>query len=414
MLSLPFDIIHTLFDFATVEDLVNFCSTCKALHRHLAVDSLWKRACAPYGLRDFRHFGGISPFIIFTELIRPYGPILGLWANDHPFRGNVMEFKVFAGNENEQGGIIGEVWSFPTRADRDPDPPSYIRATKISFESEVTEPEDTGPPGDTPQADTRTEVRIFCYSDPSTPSTRHHADLYVRAPTNTRHRLEFYRHTLDLPEMSLYDLPWYDPTSRLPLLPEEPDGELDQSTLIKIYPAARLPLIWAGPSDTHKPPAMSIRCSQDRLERCPSAALHAPSIPFKSLDDRPPRYYPLRRTILPSVDPHSPEWSLQCLEGLWYGSYGHHGTELLYLFVEDQRGQLVAMKVTGDAHVPRGPASWVVSVPEEGSVDANITRDRWAMALQARYESVVASAAVSSPARILRGAAILAPERFGR
>ncbi len=91
MPPLPFDIIHTLVDLSAVGDLINFCSTCKALHHHLANDPLWKRLCASYGLRDFTHFSAISPFTIYTKLVYRYGPILGFWANDHPFRGHGVQ-----------------------------------------------------------------------------------------------------------------------------------------------------------------------------------------------------------------------------------------------------------------------------------------------------------------------------------
>ncbi|RPD57507.1 hypothetical protein L227DRAFT_506511 [Lentinus tigrinus ALCF2SS1-6] len=412
MLPLPFDIIHTLFSFTTIRDLVNFCSTCKALHQHLANDSLWKKLCAPYGLRDFTYFGGLSPFTIYTKLIHPYAPILGLWANDHPFRSNVLEFKLISGDEEEQGGIVGEVWSFSAHADRNPIPPSYIRATKISFESDPGE-EEVGQPayGDgTAEADA--SVRIFCYSDPSTPSIRHPARLSVRAETKTRARIQFYRRVVSLPEFPMPSSHWCDETSRLPRLPEEPESQLNQSSIIQIYPAARLPLIWVEPSSVRKPPAMSIRCLRPNPENCPWAALHVPTIPFESLDPRPPRYYPLRRTILPGVDPRSSNWSLQNMEGLWYGSFGIDGTELLYLTTMDSNGiaHLVATKITGDVHIPRGYTSWTLHTLEEGGILADAVRHHWAMSLQAA--SIVADTAVLSPARILTGKGCMASPGF--
>lgn len=409
MLSLPFDIIHILFDFTTVGDLINFCSTCKALHAHLANDSLWKRLCSSYGLRNFTHFGGLSPFTIYTKLIHPYGPMFGLWANDHPFRGNVIEFKLYAGDENEQGGITGEVWSFATHVDRDPLPPEYIRAMKISFECDPEEGE-AGHLSSAAEADARAKVRVSCYSDPSGPSTRHHATLYVRAETTTAHRIEFYRHTVLLPEFPMYDSAWCDETPRLPRLPVQSESELDQSTIIRIYPASRLPLIWVGARSIRKPPAISIRCSLDP-ESCPCAALHVPSIRYESLDQRPPRYYPLRRTILPGVDPQSADWSLQSMVGLWYGSFGVDGTELLYIAFADYRGgELVATKITGDVHVPRGGLCWTLNALEEGSEDAAAARDRWTTSLHAA--SARTDSTVLSPARILSGKGIIAPEGF--
>ena len=415
MVSLPFDVIHILLDFATVGDLVNLCSTCKPLHVHLVNDSLWIRLCAPYGLKDFTHFGSVSPFNVYTKLLHPYGPILGLWANDHPFRGNVLEFRLFAGNENVQAGIIGEVWSCATHVDRDPTPPSYIQVLQITFEPE---PKETV--GDADSA----AVRVSCYCNPSDPATRHPATIYVSASTHTRHRLEFYLQTVDLPEFPTSNAPWYDDAApRLPRLPARPDSPLDQSLIIKIFPAARLPLIWAAPSAIRKPPAMSICCSQQTQDaECPCSALHAPPIPFKSLDDRPPRYYPLRRAIVRGVDPRSPSWALQTMDGLWYGSYGLHGTEILYLhtFADADGCRLVATKVTGDAHVPRGEVSWALGVLDEGTgtgyglgVGAGnvaAVRAHWTMSLH--VASIVAGPAVLSPARMLRGHGLVGAQGF--
>ncbi|RDX42727.1 hypothetical protein OH76DRAFT_1488439 [Lentinus brumalis] len=137
-------------------------------------------------------------------------------------------------------------------------------------------------------------------------------------------------------------------------------------------------MIWTGPSDIQKPSAISNRCLHSP-EECPCAALHVPSVPFESLDNRPPRYYPVKRAIFPGVDPRSPDWSLQTMEGLWYGSYGSNGPESLYLtFESDDSGDvLVATKLTGDVHIPRGWISWELQVLEEGSDVTQAFRDRW-------------------------------------
>ncbi|TFK85546.1 hypothetical protein K466DRAFT_601092 [Polyporus arcularius HHB13444] len=411
MPPLPFDIIHTLVDFAFVGDLINFCSTCKALHHHLANDSLWKRLCASYGLRDFTHFGGLSPFAIYTKLVYRYGPILGLWANDHPFRGNVMEFRLFAGDEVEQGGIIGEIVSFGMHVDRDPTPPSYIRATKISFEPEHSE-EEARLLNDTAEPDAHAEARVFCCDDPSMfTATRHSATLHVCAETTTRHHLQFYLKTVILPDFPQPSTAWYDESPRLPHLPAQPDFQQDQSSIVKIYPAVRLPMIWTGPSDIPKPPAISIRCLRSQ-EECPCAALHVPSVPFESLDQRLPRYYPVKRAMLPGVEPRSPDWSLQTMEGLWYGAYGFSGTELLHLTYEsnDSGSVLVATKITGDVHIPRGWISWALQVLEEGSDDAQAFRDHWTQSLPA--DAARGDSASSSPARIMCGGGSLAAQGF--
>ncbi len=96
--------------------------------------------------------------------------------------------------------IIGEVLSFARHADRDSTPPSCIRATKISFEPDHSE-EKAKPLDDIAELDAHAEARIFCCDDPSVcTATRHSATLDVCAATTTRHNLQFYRNTVDLPD----------------------------------------------------------------------------------------------------------------------------------------------------------------------------------------------------------------------
>ncbi|KAI0744078.1 hypothetical protein C8Q80DRAFT_1122370 [Daedaleopsis nitida] len=386
---LPFDIIHILLDFTTIYDLVSLCSTCKTLRNHIKNDSIWKRVSAPHGIRDFTRFGGASPYTVYTTLLHPYAPILGLWANDHPFTGKVMEFRLFPGDGDEQGGLVGEVWSFPspdTAASLDePASPTYARAVKVSFEDQPL-------PGPHEQDDRKTAANsppdrplrpnVFC--DGGTPAgtgtgptSRHLTSLTVRAPTRARQHIQFYRQPIDLPDFPL-NLRCHDEGPRFPRLPGEPqqDEDVDQSAIVSIYPAARLPVVWVSPSVT-VPPALTLRCSG----ACPCAVLHTPPIPFPSLDTRPPRYYPLENTVLPGMDPRAGDWSLASLQGIWYGSYGSNGTEVLYLFyLEEHGGQIAACKITGDVHVPRGWITWVLSDMDQESDMAQAAREFWLLA----------------------------------
>ena len=410
--KLPFDIIHLLLDFAPIVDLVNLCSTCKALRLHLSNDSIWKRASAPHGIRDFAHFGRASPYVVYTQLLHPYAALVGLWASDHPFRGNVLEFRLTAGDEHELGGIIGELWSFQApepSAQEEPLPPTYVRAVKIGFDAVSVYEGDTEDEDGPPKRPYRPHVRVMCDGGPSAKALRHPASLIVRPDSCSRHRIQFYRQTIDLPEFPMLNSPWYDDSPRhlrLPLAAKEP--QLDQSGIINIYPAARLPAIWVSPSVTPKPSALSFLCSR-APEKCACAALHVPSIPFANLDERPPRYYPLKRTILPGVDPRSSAWTLQSMEGLWYGSYGPHGTEFLYLaWMDAHEGQLVATKITGDVNVPRGWVSWILCSVDEESDSALVVRQYW----NEIYPQVQDGGEPPVPMRVLCGRGIVAARGF--
>ncbi|KAI1795590.1 hypothetical protein LXA43DRAFT_1166886 [Ganoderma leucocontextum] len=377
--SLPFDIIHILLDYTSPIDLLTLCCTCKALHAHFQNDSIWKHICASYGLRDFTHFGDIPPRSIYTSLLYPYGGLLGLWAGDHPFTGSIMEYGVFPGDEHEQGGIIGEVWHFPRSETSTDDAvlPHYVRVLKISF---GTLPTDLAGPGTDPTPGKGTpQVYVLCDNDTHAlrpypredpvhkVGTPHLSSLAFIPQSKTVHHIEFYRRTIDLPEFPKPDAAWFDSSParlpRLPPLPEEPDT--DQRDIIKIFPALQLPKTWSSPTASVPRPAISIRCPHKR--QCACHAVRVPSLPFATLEPSHPQYFPLRRTILPGADPRSAAWTIDSLAGLWYGSYGAHGTEVLGLSRGTALwiGGMCATKLTGDVNVPRGAVSWVLEETDE-------------------------------------------------
>ncbi|KAI0358563.1 hypothetical protein OH77DRAFT_1420964 [Trametes cingulata] len=371
-LQLPFDIIHTLLEFTSIVDLVNFCSTCKALRIHLRNESIWRRVCQPYGLRDFTYFPGQSAQPVYTQLLHRYGCLLGLWANDSPFYGKILEFRLFPGDESEQGGIIGEIWSSPSVSPAiDPVPPSYVRAVKLSFEDGVSSSESPG----SSVGSSAPSVRVFCdrgatsQEDFEYRSSRHLSSLVRLSATNLGKFLQFYRKKVNLPEFPPHISPWYDKSRGLPRIPELPEVTSHQGELIKLYPAARLPAVFVAPTAVMKPAAISIRCPLPP-EQCRCHVLHTTVLPFANLDLRAPRYYPLKSCILPGVDPGSSDWSVDDLEGIWYGSYGPSGTECIYLALCEERGSVEATKITGDVHVPRGCVSWILHVAPEHQREA--------------------------------------------
>lgn len=408
--SLSFDIVYHLLNFTSIIDLVNLCCTCKALRIYLREDSIWRRVSAPYGARDFTHFGGASPIAVYTTLLHPYGPLLGLWASDYPYRGNLLEFRLICGDEYEQGGIIGEVWSFnqtDETSSEEPVSPTYIRAVKISFEADEADEEglESNEGSPTPSLPSAPQVRVFCDGGPFSECTRHNASLILRPNSCSRHRVKFHNRPLVLlPEFPLARTgsPWYDDDyRRLPRLPQAaPEVAQDHTTIVSIYPAARLPVIYVSPSPLVKPPAISIQCSRSPQE-CPRAALHVPPLPCPSLDDTPPRYYPVKYTVLPGVDPRAETWTPGSMTGLWYSSYGLNGLEMLYIVSYDAlpNKQVIATKVTGDVHVPRGSVSWIFSVMDEGDDAIHVARDKWTALYSRRRQGVP----IPYPIHILRG-----------
>ncbi|KAI0335114.1 hypothetical protein GY45DRAFT_1294124 [Cubamyces sp. BRFM 1775] len=361
--QLPFDIVHTLLDYTTIIDLVNFCSTCKALRAHLRSESIWRRACVPYGLRDFTYFGGQSAYTIYTQLLHPYAALVGLWASDSPFYGKVIEFRLFMGNEDEQGGIIGEAWTFPTRSPPDtPTPPSYTRVLKLSFDDDNDEDSsESSQCGSSSTAIPKiAPVRIFC--DSLSPPSRHCSSLIRLSATPLGKFLQLHRKKVNLPDFPPHISPWYDRDRGLPRIPEIPEVTHHHREIIKIYPAARLPAVYIAPTAVMKPAAISIHCPRSHVG-CVCQSRLVTTLPYDNLDERPPRYYPLRNLILPGTDPDSADWSVHDLDGIWYGSYGPNGTECIYLAHNDEHDTIEATKITGDLNVPRGCVSWIAHLP---------------------------------------------------
>ncbi|KAH9858441.1 hypothetical protein C2E23DRAFT_767764 [Lenzites betulinus] len=364
--KLPFDIVHTLLNFTEITDLVSLCSTCRPLRAHIKNESIWRRVCSAYGVRDTTYFDGNSAYAVYTRLLHPYGPLLGLWANDSPFYGKILEFNLFLGNQDEQGGIIGEVFTSPPAEPPDTDnpaPPTYTRVLKISFEpggslsgSEAAEDDDK--PG---------TVHVFCDHgkrnppEPTATPSRHRSSLVRLSETTLAKFLQFYRRKVHLPEFPPHISPWYDSSRSLPRIPELAETTTHHRDVIKLYPAARLPAVWTGPTLVTKPAAISVRCTHPE---CRCAPLHATVLPFANLDERAPRYYPLKSGLPPRA-PHPDEdaWAVASLDGIWYGSYGPNGTECIYLAPGADAASVEATKITGDVHVPRGCVSWIVHCP---------------------------------------------------
>ena len=161
----------------------------------------------------------------------------------------------------------------------------------------------------------------------------------------------------------------------------------------------QLPKTWSSPTATVPRPAISILCPHKR--QCACHTLRVPPLPFAAFDPAYPRYYAMKRDIVPGVDPRSPEFTLDSLRGIWYGSYGMNGTEVLHVarsgpFV----GGMGATKLTGDIHVPRGAITWVIDDAGQDSHDVQLSREFWA-----EMRGV-------QPARVYTGRGVLAARGF--
>ncbi|KAI0636475.1 hypothetical protein C8Q77DRAFT_1049894 [Trametes polyzona] len=336
---LPYDVLLDIFPLLSSSDLVNLLRSCRTLYALVEDKATWRSLSGQYGLHDISHFGGRSWYTVYTRLLHTHGPMLGLWAGDHPFTGCVYEVRLDPGNAEAQGGIIVEMWRFhvlqPEELDGPemPEQPTYIRIAKIDFTATETL---YGSPNMACTCERR--------ADP------HRARFELLSPSIQ----SFYLYTRqgrylhpDLP--SGYDSSWVDGTM-YPRLPSSPSHTVDQTPHLPSRP--RVPVVYQAPGNVRKPAAVTLSCQLGCIDRA------RPFLGFENISRSLPRLYPLRQDVPKHCDPLSPQWDPKSLEGVWLGSHGPHGTECLYVDVIRRPPALRAWKITGDENVPRGALSW--------------------------------------------------------
>ncbi|KAH9935778.1 uncharacterized protein B0H18DRAFT_977256 [Fomitopsis serialis] len=359
--DLPYDVLFELFRHLSAVDVTSLLNTCRGAHKHTQDPSIWQRYCSQYGLRSVVNFGGLSFYTVYTQLLHPYGPLLGLWASDYPYRGNIIEFRLIPGDDKEQGGL--------STSTRHPVLPNYVRALKIGFDAPfVPSPRTTiasQAPSPRSPNDVPPKARVSCSVLPPVDHAHWHSTyVEVVPPSSYGYFMQGYRKPFPHPGFPPLDALWYDSPRGLPHLKPSIPVLVDQRELVRIYPAVRLPIIFASTTPHMKPAAISIHCSGGD-DRC--TQMYQPALPFDDLSTAPPRYYPLRWDIRAGVDPSDADWKLGTLEGLWLGVFGPYGTEVLHLTWHQEEEELRAIKLTGDANVPRGTLSWTLHASSNAS-----------------------------------------------
>lgn len=404
--DLPNELVCTICSYLPAVDVVHFLSTCKTLHAFMAEETIWRNLCAAYGVHDPTELNGRTFFDVYSGLLHVYGPLLGLWASDAPYLGCILEFRLDAGVK----GILGERWCTGTRSPFQAPPvlPTYhgllsislpsarlnaqLRASRqdevdIQWSSEETDHE-TGV--------AETVLRPLIESD-GTPTLT----LKVLSPTDaSSYVLSNTSHSVlpDFPSDSF--AAWYDPSRELPRLPLEPSpavyaGSLDEAVGFFKDPD------WddeiGGPNPTAsamitakgrhiKPAALHIHHRslvgvEGRDSRFPGPFLGSAWLAFVSnLNVHKPspfnaRLYPLRSEYRVGQDPADQHWDPASLEGLWLGSYGIHGTEVLWFSYDAGESVITALKLTGDYNVPRGAASFAIDLKEKIDMTQQVQPD---------------------------------------
>ena len=341
---LPYDVLlHILRSLSSV-DLVHLLSCSRSLYALVHEESIWRSLSALYSLHDIQYFGGRSWYTIYTRMLRPYGPLLGLWAGDHPYTGGVLDVRLHPGDRHTPGGIVIEMWQFRLLQPEDldepevPEPPIHIPLVRIDFSIASTPPE---------------SPFVRCCCNRRSVSPPHSASIEVLEATNQGHFLRTRHGSYSHPDFpSSQSHGWLD-ESRYPLLRCRASPVEDQTPQVsQLRP--RIPMVFAAPTTYRKPKAISIRCRHGCVDRI------RPFLGFDRMVSSPPRYYPVRLDVHPEIHPASPNWHPRLLMGLWFGSHGPHGTECLYFDWNSSSSILRAWKITGDENVPRGALSWEV------------------------------------------------------
>ncbi|CDO75229.1 hypothetical protein BN946_scf184895.g9 [Trametes cinnabarina] len=341
---LPFDVLLQLFDNMPARDVVHVLCTCRAFYSLASDDAMWRSLSSRYGLHDNTYFGGRSWYIVYTRLLHTYGPMLGLWAGDHAYTGNVIEVRLEAGDLHTQGGIAFDMWCFRVLEPEEfggpemPELPTYRRLVRVDFTGTSTQ---NGP------ATTR------CCCGGRLPT--HRAQLSLLSSTTLGFYLLTRQGRYPHPDFPSADFHAWVDKSRYPRQMCSPAPYIDQTDLVP--PQRRLAMVYTAPTAYLKPCAVSLTCEQGCINR------QRPFLGFEEASPFHPRYYPLcHDDDHPWMDPFSQDWSAKNLAGLWLGSHGPHGTEVLYVEWTTHPPRLRAWKVTGDENVPRGALSWEASM----------------------------------------------------
>ena len=407
---MPLELHFQIFTHSSARDILHFLCTCRALYSFKQNETIWRNLSSrDFGIHDLSIFKDyhddpdiLTFHTVYTRFLHAYGPLIGLWASDHPFRGNILEFRFLTQDEYPGLGIVGEVWRFPIvpLAQDNMDPavrekpqlPAYYETVYILLKRDPLEVKATSasnyvpatmfPWAELDKADEHDEL-LVSNEKPSFhqlgETTQSYFVWYGSGPMDHAYSLH-----PEFPHAGT-STPWYD---RSRLRPRLPSGTL----LPKLYNNKRtMPRftnvisLCGAPSEEGlvKPPALSLSAGPYApgdlhhpsmygiadLRRGISELSSAEESVFGMRASGQPcgRYYPL---CFPPVPPYEPElplpisistgdtWSGESLTGLWLGSYGRFSTEVLFVEWIHEEQTVKAWKITGDVEVPRGVPSW--------------------------------------------------------
>ena len=382
ILDLPYELLQQIFADLSPVDIFHYIFSSRRLYYPLIDDaSTWRPFCVPYGVTDNSAFRGRSYRIIYTRLLHRYGPLIGLWCSDYPFKGNVIEFRLVPDHWLRSGElvIVGDVWDFSESVERTqtrPYHPTYTEFVQIGFTPwKKSTPKTANDVHISWHLRSERDLGFLVHNGIPPPWVRMDGggigglttpSLHVIAPTSSTLELsEYFAHPIHNPEFpESVSAPWYDASRGVPRIPQENPPPIIQTQRRWWNPhPGNLRYVDGAP----KPASISVfppPLDQPSDVRLPD--LHNPMHPLSSpYSISIPRYYPLRTVMQEGIDPASPDWRPETLVGIWLGDYGPHGTECLFLEHDTAEATLRAWKVTGDVNVPRGVWTWHADLKAE-------------------------------------------------
>ncbi|KAI0786666.1 hypothetical protein C8Q75DRAFT_808193 [Abortiporus biennis] len=356
ILTLPSEIILEICGLLLGPELVYFAQTCKILYAFLREPYLWRKLCSQHGVVDPSRYGVKSFFTVYTQLLYPFGPLLGLWANDHPYSGNILQFILWSGSGEENGGILGGVWRFPDPDSHSmedglpvfcPGQPVFVNILKIELHEDEQ------------------RASISCIRRPEAGFQPHRLTMTVAASSSQGLFLQTHRRSFTHTPFPGRSPPWLDQSARrLPRLIPTHLPPVDQRGMANMFPAIQLPILFSAPVYDTSPASLVLDCDNPTTV---CELWHQPRITFDGLLPYPPSYFPIHPVIQrsPTSSPDSSAVEYRLLEGLWLYVDGRHGTQCLYIETQDSDNNFSylfrAWKITGDAYVPRGEVKWSVT-----------------------------------------------------
>ncbi|KAK7694092.1 hypothetical protein QCA50_003668 [Cerrena zonata] len=396
-LDIPYELRMQIYESTPAADIICLLQTSRETYSDVADESMWKMLCARYGITSLELFQPGATFRqVYTGLLHTYGPFIGLWANDDPYHGAVIQFRY------RRGGIVGEKWTFsssfsfewygvaPSSSQLQPCPVAFVFIELIDPTQSLALT-DHDIPESLHVCDTMERVRIHWHVPAASDSPQSYTgpppSICVLAPTYQAYCTPFfdgyswepephpefppstndscYDKDRDRPPLREESWPTFDNTLTCTSQDIEGNGQILAGTTSKLLKPWAISFVYSYPDKRIQD------CFVDFHSRFACLGLDGRQYEDSPLDPIDyfrricPRYYPLRYPK-PPVDPTRSQ--LDVFNGLWIWKI-EYSTQVLFLDYVQESKTIRALRITGDDDDPRGTIAWTFDVQSETLLD---------------------------------------------